>query len=563
MTPPDQPNSNSPVDELSDQFWEGILELNPTTATVYGDERYDDRLEDPSPAGRARARALMERTKAEAEAISPDDLSIEDRITRDMLIVVGELGIEEDEQGTHRLRVVDQIGGPQTLLPQLCQFQRADTPERLEKFIARLRAYPAYMAANIDILREGLETGLTAPRIVAERTLQQLERLLAIPIEEAIVPSMAQVANDADRERVREVVRDEVYPADAAFLEALRGDYLAATRVEPGLWSAPSGDALYKTQIRAQTTLELDPRDVHQIGMEELAATELGHREISNAAGFGDDTKAYRASLAADPENTPKSKDELIARAREDIDRAMADAPRYFGTLPRAGCDVKPVEEFKEKDAPFAYYFPPSTDGSRSGIYYANGYDLPSRKYSKLASTTYHEAVPGHHFQIALEMENPNLNTFRRLGSRMVGGAYVEGWGLYSEKLADEMGLYRNDAERFGMFDAVAWRAARLVVDTGLHALRWTRQQSIDFLLEAGLSETDAVIETDRYIAWPGQALTYMIGCREIIRLRAEIAARDGSAFDLKAFHDAILGHGSLPLATLSRELPSWVATPA
>jgi len=563
VTPPDQPNSTSPVDELSDRFWEGILELNPTTATVYGDERYDDRLEDPSPAGRARARALMEKTKAEAEAISPDGLSIEDRITRDMLIVVGELGIEEDEQGTHRLRVVDQIGGPQTLLPQLCQFQRADTPERLEKFIARLRAYPAYMAANIDILREGLETGLTAPRIVAERTLQQLERLLAIPIEEAIVPSMAQVANDADRERVREVVRDEVYPADAAFLEALRGDYLAATRVEPGLWSAPSGDALYKTQIRAQTTLELDPRDVHQIGMEELAATELGRREISNAAGFGDDTKAYRASLAADPDNTPKSKDELIARAREDIDRAMAIAPRYFGTLPRAGCDVKPVEEFKEKDAPFAYYFPPSTDGSRSGIYYANGYDLPSRKYSKLASTTYHEAVPGHHFQIALEMENPNLNTFRRLGSRMVGGAYVEGWGLYSEKLADEMGLYRNDAERFGMFDAVAWRAARLVVDTGLHALRWTRQQSIDFLLEAGLSETDAVIETDRYIAWPGQALTYMIGCREIIRLRAEIAARDGSAFDLKAFHDAILGHGSLPLATLSRELPSWVATPA
>jgi len=554
---------NSAVDELSDRFWEGILELNPTTATVYGDERYDDRLEDPSPAGRARARALMERTKAEAESIAPDGLSIEDRITRDMLIVVGELGIEEDEQGTHRLRVVDQIGGPQTLLPQLCQFQRADTPERLEKFIARLRAYPAYMAANVDILREGLETGLTAPRIVAERTVQQLERLLAIPIEEAIVPSLAQVANDADRERVREVVRDEVYPADAAFLEALRGDYFEATRLEPGLWSAPSGDELYKTQIRAQTTLELDPRDVHRIGMEELEATEIGRREIARAAGFGDDTKAYRASIAADPDNIPKSKDELVARAREDIDRAMAIAPRFFGGLPRAGCDVKPVEEFKEKDAPFAYYFPPSTDGSRPGIYYANGYDLQSRKYSKLASTTYHEAVPGHHFQIALEMENPNLNTFRRLGSRMVGGAYVEGWGLYSEKLADEMGLYRNDAERFGMFDAVAWRAARLVVDTGLHALHWTRQQSIDFMLEAGLSETDAVIETDRYIAWPGQALTYMVGCREIVRLRGEIAARDGSAFDLKAFHDAILGHGALPLATLSRELPSWVATPA
>ena len=560
MTLSDQPIS--PVNALSDRFWEGILELNPTTATIYGDERYADRLEDPGPAGRAKARALMEHTKAEAEAIPPDGLSIEDRITRDMLVVIADLGIEEDEQGTHRLRVVDQIGGPQTLLPQLCQFQAADTPERLDKFLDRLRAYPAFMAANAEILREGLETGLTAPRIVAERTVSQLERLLAIPLEDAIVPAMAKVASEPDRERVREVVRDEVYPADAAFLETLRGDYLAKTRTEPGLWSAPDGDSLYRTQIRAWTTLDLDPGDVHRIGMEELAAVDAGRRQIARAAGFGDDTKAYRESLGADPENTPKSKDELVERATEDIERAMAVAPRYFGTLPRAGCEVKPVEEFKERDAPFAYYYPPSTDGTRPGIYYANGYDLPSRKYTKLASTTYHEAVPGHHFQIALEMENPNLNTFRRLGSRMVGGAYVEGWGLYSEKLADEMGLFRSDGERFGMLDAVAWRAARLVVDTGLHALRWDRQRSIDFMLGAGLSETDAVIETDRYICWPGQALTYMIGCREIEKLRRDISVRDGSRFDLRAFHDAVLGHGSLPLATLTRELPNWVVTP-
>ena len=555
--------SSASVNDLSDRFWEAILELNPTTATVYGDERYADRLEDPGPAGRAKTRALMERTKQEAEAIAPDGLSIEDRITRDMLVVIADLGIEEDTQGTHRLRVVDQIGGPQTILPQLCQFQPADTPERLEKFLTRLRAYPEFMAANAEILREGLSSGLTAPRIVAERTVQQLERLLAIPLEEAIVPAMAQVSNDADRQRVRDVVRDHVYPADAAFLDVLRGDYLAGTREEPGLWSAPNGDSLYRTQIRAWTTLDLEPSEVHQVGLDELAKVDAERRTIARSAGYGDDTKAYRAALAADPTNQPASKDELIQRAREDIERAMEVAPGYFGRLPRAGCDVKAVEEFKEKDAPFAYYFPPSTDGSRPGIYYANGYDLPSRKFSKLASTTFHEAVPGHHFQITLEMENPNLNTFRRLGSRMVGGAYVEGWGLYSERLADEMGLFRNDGERFGMLDAVAWRAARLVVDTGLHALRWDRQRSIDFLLDAGLSETDAVIETDRYIAWPGQALTYMIGCREIERLRAEVAGRDGSRFDLRAFHDAVLGHGSLPLATLARELPNWVALPA
>jgi uncharacterized protein (DUF885 family) len=553
----------APIVELSDRFWEELLALNPSTATVYGDERYADRLEDPSPVGRAKTRALVEKTKREAEAIPVDGLSIEDRITRDMLIVIADLGVEEDDQGTHRLAVVDQIGGPQTLLPQLCQFQKADTPERFDKFLARLHAYPAFMDANIGVLREGIESGLTAPRIVAERTVQQLERLLAIPIEEAIVPSMAQVASDADRERVRDVVRDVVYPADAAFLEALRGDYLDATRTEPGLWSAPGGDALYRTRARAWTTLDLPAQTIHDIGLEELDAVETTRREIARAEGFGDDTKAYRAALAADPANTPGSKDELIARAREDIERAMAVAPRFFGTLPKAGCDVMAVEEFKEKDAPFAYYFPPSTDGSRPGIYYANGYDLASRNYTKLASTTYHEAVPGHHFQIALEMENPHLNTFRRLGSRLVGSAYIEGWGLYSEKLADEMGLFRDEGERFGMLDAVAWRAARLVVDTGIHALRWDRQRSIDFLLDVGLSETDATIETDRYIGWPGQALAYMMGCREIERLRDEISARDGGRFDLREFHDQVLGHGSLPLATLARELPNWVATPA
>jgi uncharacterized protein (DUF885 family) len=564
MSDPQTDRPLSPVDDLADRFWEGILELNPTTATFYGDDRYADRLEDPSPAGRAKARELMERTAREAAAIPVEGLTTEERITRDMLQVIGELNVEEDDQGLHQLRVVDQMGGPQQLLPQLTAFQPVDTPERLEAFIDRLHAYPAFMQANADILREGLRSGLTAPSIVTERTIAQLERMLSIPIDQAIVPGSVQGASDADRERIREIIRDEVYPADATFLETLRGEYRHASREEPGIWSAPNGEQLYRTAIRSWTTLEMDPREIHDIGLAELDAIELERREISRAAGFADDTAAYRASLDVLEGNTPGTKDELVARAREDIERAMAKAPTFFGRLPRAGCDVRAVEEYKEKDAPFAYYYPPAADGSRDGIYYANGYDLPSRKYTKLASTTYHEAAPGHHFQITLEMENPDLITFRRLGSRMVGGAYVEGWGLYSERLADEMGLYRSEAERFGMLDGQAWRAARLVVDTGLHALRWERQRSIDFLRnDAGLSETDAVIETDRYICWPGQALTYKLGQRVIEKLRREISARDGSAFDLREFHDQVLGHGSLPLATLERELPSWVATAA
>jgi uncharacterized protein (DUF885 family) len=555
--------SASPVEDLSTRFWEAILELAPTTASVLGDERYADRLEDPGPAGRAATRALMERTRADALAIKPDDLSTERRITRDMLIVIAELRIEEDDQGLHQLRVVDQMHGPQQLLPQLTSFQTADTPERMEAFVARLHAYPAFVDANIAILAEGLASGLTAPRIVVERTIAQLERMLAIPIADAVIPAAVRVSNDEDRERIRDVVRDVVYPADAAFLEALRGDYLAATREEPGIWSAPNGEALYRTAIRSWTTLALEPEDVHGLGLERLEMIEAERRELTRQAGFGDDTMAFRAALAKDPSDTPRSKDHLIARAMEDIERALAIAPTYFGNLPRARCEVRAVEAYKEQDAPFAYYYPPSADGSRPGIYYANGFDLPTRTFTKLAATTYHEAVPGHHFQITLEMENDQLDTFRRFGSRMVGGSFAEGWGLYSERLADEMGLYRSEGERLGMLDAQAWRAARLIVDTGIHALRWPRQRSIDVLRRAGLSETDAVIETDRYICWPGQALTYMIGQREIERLRRLLEDRDGARFDLRSFHDAVLEHGTVPLATLAAELPAWVSPPA
>ena len=551
------------VDQLADSFWERLIELQPISATVNGDTRYDDRLPDPSPEGRAKWGRFAADMRDAALAVPIEGLSVEDRITRDVMRVIGEIHLLELDQRMDTLRVVDQMGGPQTLLPQLCQFQSADTPERLELFIARLHAYPTFMADNRELLREGLQSGLTAPRIVAERTIAQLERMLATPVAQAVVPAMVRVARDEDREAIRAVVRDEVYPADAAFLEALRGDYLAATRPENGIWSAPDGDRLYRTQMLRWTTLELDQRVVHTTGLDELETIETERRAISRAAGFADGTRAYRAALAADPANQAGSRDELIARALDDIERASAATPSMFRQIPVSTCRVIPVEEYKERDAPFAYYYPPSADTTRPGTYYVNTFDLPSRTYSRLAATTYHEAIPGHHFQISLETENTALNKFRRFAARYAGGAYLEGWGLYAERLADEMGLYRNEAERYGMLDAQAWRAARLVVDTGLHALRWTRGQSIDALLAAGLTETDAIIETDRYICWPGQALTYKIGQLEHQRLRREIAARDGAAFDLREFHDQLLGHGSLPLATLARELPNWVSTPA
>ena len=557
-------NAADAVNALSDRFWDGILDLSPVTATVLGYEQGMDRLDDPGPEGRQRARTLYRETLAGADAIEADaagaaGLPTEERITLDILRVICNVELEQQDQRFDRLKVVDQMDGPQTMLPLLAAFQPTEAPDQFEAFMARLADYPRFMAANVELVREGLASGLTAARIVTERVISQMERLLAIPDEQSPIVTVLKLPKPSDRDRVVEAIGKYVRPADRGFLEAFLGKYREASREEPGLCSAPDGDRLYRTQIRAWTSLDIDAGELHRIGLEELASIEHERRAIAADLGFGDDTSGARTALRADPAAVPASIDELLDRARGQIERALAAAPGYFGRLPHAGCEVRPVEPYKEADAPAAYYYPPSVDGSRPGVYYVNTYDLPSRSYIGLASMSFHEAVPGHHFQIALQTEHPSLNAFRRMGSRMAGMAYVEGWGLYSERLADEMGLFLNQSERFGMLDGQSHRAARLVVDTGIHAFHWTRQQGVAQLLEAGLSDTDVAIETDRYITWPAQALTYKVGQREIERLRREVSAALGPAFDLRAFHDAVLGHGTLPLATLAKELPTWL----
>ncbi len=552
------------VNELSDRVWNGLLDLSPIMASVLGYPQGLDRLDEPGPAGREKAKKLYEATIAEADRIeaglaSPESLPVEERITLDTMRAICEVELQQHRERIDRLKVVDQAEGPQTILPQLAAFQPTQTPEQLDAFLARLADYPRFMAEAAEIVHEGLAGGLTAARIVTERTVSQLERILAVAPEESPIVGAMPHLSDADRARVVAAVRDSVQPANGKFLAALSGDYLKASREEPGLWSAPNGEELYRTQIRYWTSMDFDPAELHRIGLEELASIEAERREISRELGYGDDTHACRKALEHDPKYVPTSVDALVNHCKGQIARAMGEAPKYFGRLPKAGCEVWPVEAYKEQDAPAAYYYPPTVDGSRPGIYYVNTYDLPSRTYVKIASTSFHEAVPGHHFQIALESEQTALNDFRRHGARMAGMSYVEGWGLYAERLADEMGLYLDSAERFGMLDGQAHRAARLVVDTGLHAFRWTRDRAIAQLRDAGLSDTDSVIETDRYIVWPAQALTYKTGQREIERLRREISAALGPRFDIKTFHDQILGHGTLPLATLSKNLPIWL----
>jgi uncharacterized protein (DUF885 family) len=535
---------------LAARTWERTLELNPTLATVYGDERFDDRLDDPGPVGRAARRSLADETLAAATAIPAASLGEEERITRELLRVAAATEIADDETRMDLVGAVQQQGH-QALLPELVQFQRADTPERLERLLARLAAYPAVAESVIGLLDEGRACGLTAARPVAERTVEQLERLLAAPAEASPIVTLPAVAREEDRARILEAVERYVRPADARYLDVLRA-YLPVTREVPGLCATPGGEERYAARVRAYTSLEIDARELHRIGLEELETIEAARRTIARAAGHGDDTAAYRAALNADPAEIPPVGAALVERCSEDIRRALDVAPSFFSRTPRAGCDVRAVDPLLEKDAAGAYYYPPTTDGSRNGIYFVNTYDLPSRTYWTTASTTYHEAVPGHHFQLALEMELPGLPPFRTLGFWPQGTAYVEGWALYAELVADEAGLFRNEAERFGMLDGQALRAARLVVDTGLHAFGWSRRRAFETLVAAGVHPTDASSETDRYIAWPGQALAYMTGRREIQRLRRERERREGAGFDIRRFHDDVLRHGKLPLAVLA-----------
>lgn len=535
---------------LASDAWERTLELHPVLATTYGDERYDDRLEDPGPAGRAARRALAEDVLSRARSIEPAGLDEEERITRDLLILVAEAEVHDDDLRMDLTAAVDQQGH-QALLPELVQFQRADTPERVDRLIGRLSAYPAMADAVVELLREGGRAGITPARVVAERTVDQLERLLATPPERSPIVTIPAVARDGDRQRILDAVKTHVYPADARYLAALR-EALATTRDVPGLCGVPDGEARYASRVASFTSLDVTPEELHRIGLEELAQIDEEREQLARAAGSPDQA-AYRVRLNADPAQVPDSREALVGRCQEDVDRAEEAAPAWFLRTPRARCEVRSVEPLLEKDAPGAYYYAPAVDGSRPGVYFVNGYDLPSRTFWVAATTTYHEAVPGHHFQLALEMELTGLPEFRRLLPWPQGTAYVEGWGLYAERVADEAGFFRNDAERFGMLDSQALRAVRLIVDTGLHAFGWSRDRAFQTMVAAGIHPTDAGIETDRYIALPGQALAYMVGRREIERLRRVRGAREGAAFDVRRFHDDVLRHGKLPLRILAQ----------
>jgi len=535
--------------QLADEYWEGVLRRAPTLATFLGDYRYNDRLPDIGPDGRGEERADLQRIQERLELLDVEQLELEDRISASMLRLSLMAGLE-----ALRLRLdeiaVDQMDGPQVWLPELLNWHPTDTQDHVDQLIARYRAFPRLLDQYLDNLGGGIRDGRTSPSIAVERVVAQLEALLATPVEDSPLSGRGRLQSPELGKSLPQVVSESVIPAYRRLLAFLK-DYPA--RQEPGIWSVTDGAEIYALLARQHTTTELTPQELHAIGREELEHIHDEMRAIMRDLGDGDSSiREFTETLTRDPNNLPTSREEILQASERLLEQAQAALPRAFGKLPRIACVVKPVEEFRERDAPAAYYFQPAADGSRPGTFYVNTFEPSARPRHTLPALAFHEGVPGHHLQIALGQEARGLPAFRRLSAGWLANAFVEGWALYTERLADELGLYPDQRARFGMLGYQAWRACRLVVDTGIHDQRWSRQKAIDFFFDnVGLTERETVNEVDRYIVWPGQALAYKVGQREIERARWDLQRQLGERFDLRVFHDALLGHAAVPLSTL------------
>jgi uncharacterized protein (DUF885 family) len=600
-----EPAATRPIDALAATYWEAFLETNPLFATTLGDGRFDGRLPEPTPEGQAADRARYAAILAQADALDALDAldaggagqgerGSGDPITLSSLREGLQADLAFIDSGLLAWNV-DPLDGIPVHLLQAGEYQPAATPVQATAMLERWRAMPAYTDAHTATLRRSLADGLVACRAPVDRVVGILAELLASPDEDW--PLLAPLAGSwtagagtgaagagsagagtagtrppdgwtgTERERfasgLRAALAEGIRPAFARLHDALVTDVRPAARPpdKPGLCHLPGGDATYRTLARAHTSLDAAPDELHRTGLAEidridaeladLAGRMLGTRTLSDAL----------ASLRGDPALHFGTRDEVHAKAVSALARATEAIPGWFGRLPQAPCEVVRMGPHEEEHSTIAYYRQPADDGSRPGQYYLNTAHPETRPRYEAEVLAYHESIPGHHLQIAIAQELADLPAFRRhLGPT----AFFEGWGLYTERLADEMGLYTGDLDRIGVLSFDAWRASRLVVDTGLHAMGWTRQQAIDFMLEhTALAPNNIANEVDRYIVIPGQALAYKTGQLELLRLRAVARERLGPAFDIRAFHDTVLGNGAVALPTLRGIVEAWTTRSA
>ena len=552
---------------LADRFWEDYLTEFPTWATIIGDRRFDDRLEDDSPAAIDRRIAWLSGVARAAETIDPVGLSGAERVTRQMLIDETSGQAAGLDTRMHEW-TVDPLGGPTVSLLDLVDYQTIRTPEDGRAMIARWRAIGPYLDRQGIDLERAAGQGRVAVVNPVERVLDVLDGLdrIAAGDWKLSAPALAEHDDWTERDQasfrddLRAAVRDEAVPAFGRYRETIRRAILPVARPSerPGIVHLPGGEAAYRTWIRLHTTLDLEPEAIHATGLAEIERIDAEFVELGRRLLGTSDLPSTLARLRDDPRLRFETADEVLETAQRSLARAQSAVSDWFGRVPAAACVVVPVPTHSEVHQTIAYYSWPAPDGSRPGRYYINLHAPETRPRYEAEALAFHEAVPGHHLQIAVAQELPGLPAFQRmLGST----AFAEGWGLYTERLSDEMGLYSSDMDRFGILSYDAWRAGRLVVDTGMHALGWTRRQAINFLAgHSALAPNNIANEVDRYIVWPGQALAYKIGQLEILRLREAARTELGDSFDIRTFHDTVLGAGAVSLPALRGRVEGWIA---
>lgn len=556
--------ADAQLQDLCERYWEARMVASPLYATFLGDHRFDDRADDRSAEGEAQDRERWQAFLTEAEAIDADRLDDTDRVTLGLL--AGELRdavVVLDARLTELAS--DQMEGVHADLLTMAGQLRAPEPEHAAMAVTRIAALGRMLDQAVVRFRDGLAAGRTPARITIERSLRQIDGYLSSSLDDDPFVTL-DGPEDWDgtevwRADLRAAVDTSLRPAFERYRAVLATELEPVARPDdrPGLCWIPGGDDLYRSLIRLHTGLDLRAEDLHEIGRREvLDVLPAEYRELGRRVFGTEDLAVIFDRMLNDDDLRYRDGEEMLAHARACLDDAEKVVGDWFGILPVARCELTPVPDYLAADAPAAYYTPPAPDGSRPGEYHVNLHDPTGRSRVETASIAFHEAIPGHHLQLAIATERVDLPAFRRLSWGHT--AFVEGWALYTERLADAMGLYRSDVDRLGMLVGDSWRAARLVVDTGLHALRWSRQQAIDFIAEhAPVNAEEIETEVDRYIGMPGQALAYKVGQREIVRLRADAEARLGDRFSLPDFHDVVLGAATVSLPVLAERVDAWV----
>ena len=533
------------LDRLAADYWDAFLERNPTYATAIGDRRFDARLEDDSPAARDAWRAQLDGFERRLASVDGDA----DPVTRAALAetLIADRGFLDADLGTF---TVDPMNGPQVDLLNIPSFHSARTDAEADDLLERWRAMPGYLDQARDNLRNGLADGRVGVSMLVAKVLEQIDDLLAR--EDADWPLM-EPATEAPkiRDELLRVIGEGIRPAFERYRAVVGAEIAPRARSDdqPGLLHVPGGAEAYAGVARSHTSLDTPPEEVHRLGLAEIERIDAEFSELGARLLKTDDLEATLRALRNDPALYFETRDEVFETAVRSLDRANAAVPDWFGRLPKAPCEVVRTPAHEEKHSTIAYYREPAADGSRPGQYFINTYAPETRPRYEAETLAFHESVPGHHLQLAIMQELEDLPAFRRFSGTT---AYIEGWGLYTERLSEEMGLLSGELDRFGVLSFDAWRASRLVVDTGIHAMGWSRQQAIEFMTaHTALGANNIANEVDRYIAWPGQALAYKLGQMELLRLRAEARDRQGDRFDIRRFHDAVLGSGALPLPVL------------